>query len=49
MPTSKLDQHLGVPLDALVKLFIRSRRVVNVDLVRHDEAGLGATRDDQVA
>ena len=47
--TSKLDQYLGVSLNALIKLLIRRRRIVNVDLVRDDEARLGATGDDEVA
>jgi hypothetical protein len=46
---SELDQHLGVPLNTLIKLLIRSRCIVNVDLVRHDEARLSTSRDDQVA
>jgi len=47
--TSELDQYLGVPLNTLVKLLIRRRRVVNVDFVGHDKARLGAAGDDEVA
>lgn len=44
-----MDEHLGVPINTLIKLFVRNLCVLDVDLVRHDEAGLGSARDDQVA
>lgn len=44
-----MNEHLGVPINTLIKLFVRHFGVVNVDLVRHDEAGLGSARNDQVA
>jgi hypothetical protein len=46
---SELDQYLGVTLNTLIELLVRSRCIINVDLVRHDEARLGATRDDEIA
>ena len=47
--TVGVDEHLGVPVNTLIKLFVRNLGVVDVDLVRHDEAGLGSARNDQVA
>lgn len=44
-----MNQHLGVAIDALIELLVRLRRVVDVDVVADDEAGLGAAGDDQVA
>lgn len=44
-----MDEHLGIPFHALVELVVRGRRLVEVDVVAHDEAGLGFARDDQVA
>ena len=44
-----MDQHLRIPLDPLVKLLVCRRRVVDVDLVRHDEARLSLARYNHVA
>lgn len=42
-------QNLCVPIDPLVKLLVRFRRAVNLNLMRHDEAGLCLARDDHIA
>ena len=44
-----MNQHLGVAINPLVELLVRLRRIVDVDVVTDDEAGLGAAGDDQVA
>jgi hypothetical protein len=45
----RMDQHLRIPLDPLVKLLICRRRVVDINLVRHNEARLGLARYYHVA
>ncbi|RII15378.1 hypothetical protein CUC08_Gglean003419 [Alternaria sp. MG1] len=44
-----MDQHLRIPLDPLIKLLVRRRRLVDVDLVRHNETRLGLARYNHVA
>ena len=45
----RMQQNLGVPVDPPVELVIRIDRIVNVNLVAHDETWLCSSRDDQVA
>jgi hypothetical protein len=45
----RVNQHLRIPLDPLVKLFIRSWCILNVNLVRHNETWLRPTRYNHVA
>ena len=44
-----MNQHLGVPINPLVKLLIRDLRVLDPDLVTHDEGRLRRAGDDEVA
>jgi hypothetical protein len=44
-----MDDNLRVPVDPLVELFVRCLRILDSNLVRHYEAGLGFAGDDQVA
>ena len=44
-----MDQHLRIPLDPLVKLLVCRRRVVDINLVRHNEARLSLARYNHVA
>lgn len=43
-----MDQHLGVSLNAPVKLLISDVYLVNTDLMRHDKAWLGFSGNDEV-
>lgn len=45
----RVDQHLGIPFDPLVKLLVRRWCILDVDLVRHDETWLGPARYDHIA
>ena len=45
----RMDQHLGITLNPLVKLLICLRCVIDVDLMTDDEARFGAAGDDQVS
>jgi len=44
-----MDQHLRIPIDALIELLIRARRVIDVDLMGDHKTRLRAPGDDQVA
>jgi hypothetical protein len=44
-----MDEDLRVSLNPLVKLLIRYRGIIDVDLVRNDEAGLRLARNDEIA
>lgn len=46
--TVGVDENLGVPVDSLIELLIGSLRIINVNLMRDDEAGLGLACNDQV-
>ena len=45
----RMDQHLRIPIDALIELLIRARRLIDTDLMRHHETRLRAPRNNQVA
>jgi hypothetical protein len=45
----RVDKHLRITLDPLVEFLVRSRRVVDVDLMRNNETWLGLSRDDHVS
>lgn len=45
----RVDQHLGIPFDPLVKLLVRCWCILDVDLVRHNETWLGPARHDHIA
>jgi hypothetical protein len=44
-----MNQYLRVTLNPLVKFLVRSRCVVDVDLMRNHEAWLGLPRDNHVS
>ena len=44
-----MNQHLRVPIDPLIKLLIRRRRIIDLDIVRYHEARLRLPSNDQVA
>ncbi len=44
-----MQQHLCVPFDALVELLVRGRRLLESNLMGHDERRLGSARDDQIS
>ena len=44
-----MNQHLRIPLDPLIELLIRRRRLLDRALTRHNEAQVGSARDDHVA
>ena len=44
-----MDQDLGIALNPLVKLLVCRRSVINIDLVRDDEARICLSRDDHVS
>jgi hypothetical protein len=44
-----MQHDLGIAFNALVELLIRLRRLLQRRLVRDDETGLGAARDDHIA
>ena len=43
-----MNQHLCISIDPLIKLLVSRRSIINVDVVRNHEAGLGFSRNDQV-
>lgn len=45
----RMDEHLGIPVDALIEFLVRDRGVGEGDVVADDEARVGAAGDDQVA
>ena len=42
-------QHLCIPINTFIEFVVRVRRLVDADLVRHDEAWFGAAGDDEVS
>ena len=44
-----MQKHLGITVDPLVELVVRHHGLVESDVVRDDEGGLGVAGDDQVA
>ena len=36
----RMNEHLCIPINPLIKLLIRSRRIININVVRHHEARL---------
>lgn len=44
-----MNQDLRIPINALVELLIRARRLIDANLMRHHETRLSAPRNDQVA
>lgn len=45
----RMDQNLRVPLDPLIELLVCSGRIINIDLMRHNEARFRLTRDNQIS
>jgi hypothetical protein len=44
-----VNKYLRITLDPLVKFLVRSRRIVDVDLMRNNEAWLGFSRDNHIS
>jgi hypothetical protein len=44
-----MNQNFSIPILPPIKLYIRLRRLLNADLVRDNEGGLGSPGDDHVA
>jgi hypothetical protein len=44
-----VKQHLGVPINSLIKLVVSIDSLVNVDFMRNDKGRLGTARDDEIA
>lgn len=47
--TVRMNQHLRIPFDPLVKFLVRRRRILDVDLMRNNEARLRLPCYDHVA
>ena len=45
---SRVQENLGISLDALVEFLVRNGRLLEANVVRDDEGWLGASCDDQI-
>lgn len=43
-----MNKNLRIPINPLIKLLIRNRRIINTDLMRNNKRGLRTARNNQV-